>query len=80
MSKMEQEKDKLIASTEKLRKQMDDRRKSRVMHQDTLESSLEGYRQRIDMLKQENDDNMREMPVLSQTVLETQSKEENDRL
>ena len=44
LTKMEQERDKLIGSTEKLRKQMDDRRKSRVVHQGTLESSLEGFR------------------------------------
>ena len=69
-----------VGSTEKLRKQMDDRRKSRVMHQGTLESSLDGHKQRIEDLKKESDENMKEISILKQELLETCSKAEDEKL
>jgi hypothetical protein len=59
---------------------MDDRRKSRVMHQGTLESSLDGHKQRIEDLKKESDENMKEISLLKQELLETRSKAEDEKL
>ena len=80
ISKMEEERDKLLGNTEKLRKDMDDRRKSRALQHNTLESSVESYKERIEVLKRESDENMKEMSLLQQELLETKSKAEDERM